>query len=384
MDAALKAKALRLFVPAMRGVEAVMIEELTSLAREKSSEKRRELLGRVSDLFFDGAENYSDNETFLFGDVLTSLLDDVDVDVQVELSERVATEDRAPRNLAKALASHDNVHVAGPVLQHSTALNEDDILEIARDQSQNHLLAISKRTELGGRVTDVLVERGESQVLESVVSNQGAEFSETGFSRLADKAIADESLKNALSSRADMPVEIAQRVIPVLSDDARSRLLDLMAKDPEKGAQLVHMARDASERQRLLARKRRLEAKVMAEDIKAGRANIGTVASTLADANRVPDLSLVFSVLTEIPANVITNILIKPDGEPIAMLCRSLDIQPDAFRSIAEMRGRRLKAPPSAARQLTLDYMTIDKPNAERAIRFIKMRASMGSGEEAA
>lgn len=355
-----------------------MIEELTSLAREKSSEKRRELLGRVSDIFFEGAERYTDQEAFLFGDVLTSLLDDVDINSKVELSVRLADEDRAPRNLAVALAKDENFEVAAPVLQNSNALHDEDIVSIAKERSQDHLMAISKRSRLAEGVTDVLIERGEKRVLQSVVQNTGANFSETGFASLADKAVADDTLKEALSHRADMPVEIAQRVLPVLPRDARARLLELMANDPEKGAQLVHMARDASERQRLMAKKRRLEAKVMAEDIKAGRTNIDDVVSNLADANRIPDLALVLATVADIPPNVLTNIILKPDGQPIAMFCRSLDVTPPAFRSIAEMRSRRMKTPGSMARQLTMDYAAIDKASADRAIRFIKMRATMG------
>ena len=354
-----------------------MIEHLTMLAREKSSEKRRELLGRVSDIFFEGAERYTDHETFLFGDVLTSLLDDVDVASKVELSERVAEADRAPRTLARALASDDQIEVASPVLQHSTALHEDDIIEIASRQSQNHLMAISKRTELGEKITDVIVSRGESKVLRSVAKNLGAQFSDQGFAKLADKSVGDDGLQDALSHRGDMPVEIAKRVLPVLPAEARGRLLDLLAEDPEKGAKLVNMARDAAERQKLLAKKRRLEAKIMAEDVKSGRIPLDGVICKLADENRVPDIALVLGSISNIPANVVTNILMKADGEPIAMMCRSVNLAPDAFRAVAEMRVRRMKVPPSAARQLTMDYMTIDAASAERAIRFIKMRSMM-------
>lgn len=357
-----------------------MIDELTRLAREKSSEKRRELLGRVSDLFFDGAEHYSDHENVLFGDVLTSLLDDVDFESKVRLSERLADEDRGPRQLARALAGDAHTEVASPVLQFSRALLEEDIVEIAQTRSQGHLMAISKRAALGERVTDVLIERGEQPVLRSVVRNLGAQFSPVGFASLADKAVADEILKDALSHRGDMPVETARRVLPVLSDEARTRLLDLMAKDPEKGVELVTMARSATERQKLLAMKRRMEAKVMVEDIRGGRLDLDDAVCRLSDENRVADLALVLATLSEIPPNVLTNIILKPDGEPIAMLCRTLDVAPDGFRSIAEMRCRRLKTPPSQARQLTMDYMTVDKSTADRAIRFIRMRASMERG----
>jgi len=360
-----------------------MIDELTNLARERSGEKRRELLGRVSEIFFDGAERFSDQEAFLFGDVLSSLLDDVDFECKVALSNRLATEDRAPRNLAKALAGDENHEIASPILQHSNTLQDEDIVQIAMQRPQNHLLAISRRSKLAESVTDILIERGETQVLQSLVMNRGAGFSENGYACLADKAMEDENLKDALSHRDDMPADIAQRVMPLLSDESRARLIDLMANDPEKGAKLVHLARDASERQRLLAKKRRLEAKVMVEDVKAGRAELDDVVCRLADANRIPDLALILGAIGEIPTHVLTNVIVKSDAEPIAMLCRSLDVGQDAFRALAEMRSRRMKTPASATRDLIAEYGTIFKPNADRALRFVKMR-TMGDREAVA
>lgn len=362
-----------------------MIEELSSLARERSSDKRRELLGRVADLFFEGAEHYSDQEMFLFGDVLTSLLDNADASGKVDLSRRVAEQTRAPHQLAKTLASDEQHEVATPILQFSSALMEEDIVEIARHRSQTHLMAISKRSELGERITDVLVERGERPVLQSVVENRGAQFSANGFASLVHKAVADDALKEALSHRGDMPADAAERLVPMLSDDACSRLLELMNTDPEKGAQLVHLARTDAERQKLLAKKRRLEAKVMAEDIKTERLDLNAAIGKLSDENRVPDLALVLAKVSDMAVNILTNILLKSDAEPIAMLCRSLDVTPEAFHSLVEMRARRTKAPASQARKLTTEYAKLDKATADRAIRFIRMRASMAkSGSNAA
>ena len=72
----------------------------------------------------------------------------------------------------RQLAKDDDIAVAGPVLQQSPRLAETDLVDIARTKSQAHLLAISGRTGIAEAVTDVLVRRGDREVVRSVADNQ--------------------------------------------------------------------------------------------------------------------------------------------------------------------------------------------------------------------
>ena len=78
--------------------------------------------------------------------------------------------------------------VAAPVLSRSERLDDEALIETARSKSQAHLMAISTRRVLSGAVTDVLVLRGNDEVIQSTVNNPGAEFSERGFTRLVNRA----------------------------------------------------------------------------------------------------------------------------------------------------------------------------------------------------
>ena len=84
-----------------------MLDTITDLAREKSSDKRRELLGRVADMFFDGAELHTDHETLLFRDIVLKMLNDVDDEGRAEFSERAAAEHRLPVEIARQLAQDE-------------------------------------------------------------------------------------------------------------------------------------------------------------------------------------------------------------------------------------------------------------------------------------
>jgi uncharacterized protein (DUF2336 family) len=87
------------------------------------------------------------------------------------------------------------------VLSRSERLDDETLIETARNKSQAHLLAISIRRVLSGAVTDVLVLRGNDEVIHSTVNNPGAEFSERGFTRLVHRAEGDDSLATCLGMR---------------------------------------------------------------------------------------------------------------------------------------------------------------------------------------
>ena len=58
-------------------------------------------------------------------------------------------------------------------------LRTSDLVEIASTKGQDHLFAISGRTNLPEAVTDVIVDRGERKVIRRLANNESARFSET-------------------------------------------------------------------------------------------------------------------------------------------------------------------------------------------------------------
>jgi uncharacterized protein (DUF2336 family) len=154
-----------------------MLERLLDMAHDTSSESRRELFRTVSDLFLDGAERYTDREITLFGEVITRLATRSAVGDRIKLAERVAALDKTPRELALRLADDDENRVAAPVLEHSSALTVEDLVELANRRDDDYRMAIARRSDLSEAVTDALVDHGDSEVLQTVTRNRGARFS---------------------------------------------------------------------------------------------------------------------------------------------------------------------------------------------------------------
>ena len=123
------------------------LQNLLALAQEDSSDKRRELLEGVTDLFFADEVDMSDQETALADDILGQVSDQVEEHVRVELSHRFSGAQQAPPGLIKKLAS-DMIEVARPILEQSGVLSDEDLQEIIATMGSEHQVAVTKRANI--------------------------------------------------------------------------------------------------------------------------------------------------------------------------------------------------------------------------------------------
>jgi uncharacterized protein (DUF2336 family) len=288
----------------------------------------------------------------------------------------VAQLDKTTRDLALKLA-HDEAEVAAPILTHSNALTEDDLAHLAQHKSQDHLVAIARRQTLTSTVTDVLVDRGNSNVLTTVTLNPGAEISHKGFTVLADKARENRDLGEALSYRADMPPAIAEQIISTLDDTARERLQRLLSGDAEMISKLMNTARREIDAQRSDSRRSRLETTVMVQDVREGKASASQVLDTLVFKKRMLDIAFVLSELAQVPEAHVSNVLHKVNAMGIAVVCRTLDITEPVYDRLSRLRCERLRLNAAQAEAMNRDYKDLDKASAERTLRFHKVRSSV-------
>lgn len=200
------------------------ILELEEAIERGSNQRRLEALRGVTDLFAHRAEDLSEQHIELFDDVILRLARAIETKARAELARRLAPVDAAPPNTVRHLANDDAIEVAAPVLLRSRRLAESDLVDIARTKGQQHLLAISSRRSLGAAVTDVLVDRGDGDVLLNVASNAGAHFSDDGFARLVERASDDEPLATRIVRRPDIPPQMLHKLVMQASEVVQARL----------------------------------------------------------------------------------------------------------------------------------------------------------------
>ncbi len=206
-----------------------LIEELEEAVQSGSRERRVDTLRRITDLFLLAPAQLSNEQIGVFDDVLTRLVARVETKARTELANRLAPIAQAPADVIKRLAYDDEIAVAGPVLTQSPRLTTEDLVSIAQQKGQAHLYAIAGRDRIEEQVTDVLVNRGNREVMHTLAANAGAAFSNTGYSRMVERAENDEGLVETLGGRVDVPREAsaprnfedAQRLVSLLQETGR-------------------------------------------------------------------------------------------------------------------------------------------------------------------
>lgn len=141
------------------------------------------------------------------------------------LARRLAPLANAPLNVTRLLASDNEAEVAEPILAQSQCLDENALLSMARVMDQQHLLAISRRQSVPEAVADVLVERGDGEVLRATAENANVRLSETSMSRLVERCNKDDELAARIGARPDIPHQLFQKLLEVASDAVRSRFV---------------------------------------------------------------------------------------------------------------------------------------------------------------
>lgn len=353
-----------------------MLDRLSELAREPSSERRRELLNAVTDLFLSQGTP-SREQGDLFGDIVRRVLEDVTVEARAELSGKIADVPTMPRDVMMRLAS-DEIEVANPVLRLSPVLTDADLVRLASEKGQDHLLAISNRSELSENVTKVLVDRGNNEVLRTVSANEGARFAVESFRKLVDKAAHDPQICAALQRRQDLPAVEQKRLVDTVQDLIAKGLMDLGAGDDLVG-RIAQQAMTRIEVEMKQARTQRLEARLISQDVKDGKLTLSAAVKLLADAERQYDLAQVLADREGIKPVQVFRALVADDVAAIATLCKAHEITDEAFAAVCEMRRKRIKTTHEQARAELAGYSGLQAPNAQRTMRFLKMREAVAA-----
>jgi Uncharacterised protein conserved in bacteria (DUF2336) len=201
-----------------------IIAELEDALKSGSSAKRVATLRQVTDLFLCDGEQLSEDQIKVFDDVLCHLIVRVETRIRAEIGAQLASVAYAPRRLIEHLAWDDQIAVAGSVLASSPRLTTDTLVEIARARGPDHLLAISGRTDLPEAVSDVVLDRGESNVIRKLASNPSARFSDAGYSGMVGHAEADDDFTEILGLRIDLPRKFLRDLLLRASEAVRARL----------------------------------------------------------------------------------------------------------------------------------------------------------------
>ena len=204
------------------------------LAREVDESVRTGLAAKIARLAPTLASAEQDNLRRVTEEVLEVLARDEATRVRQILSEALKDVASAPHAVIKRLARDVELVVAGPVLEHSPVLSDDDLVEIINsDPVRGALSRISRRGGVNERVCDAIAKAGDDRAITELLGNDSAQIREETLDRLIDRAPEVEAWHAPLVRRPYLPARAALRLAQFVADALLNTLTERADLDPE-------------------------------------------------------------------------------------------------------------------------------------------------------
>jgi uncharacterized protein (DUF2336 family) len=358
------------------GVPASLLPELEEVVQHGSAEKRAETLRRITTLFLDGAPVFSDEHVALFDDVIGCLIEEIEAKALAELSRRIAPVPNAPAGVVKTLAENDDIAVAAPVLKQAR-LGEPELVQIAENKSQAHLLALSARVNLSEAVSDIIVTRGDRDVARSIANNHAAKLSENAFTNLVKRAEKDGMLAEKVGLRTDIPPRLFRQLLMQASDVVQKRLL--AQTKPETQAEIRRILAKVTDEVGARAAPRNYTAalatvRAMHKERKLTEADI----AEFAKSGKYEETIAALATICTVPVEVVDRLMSGERADPVLILARAAGF---GWTTVRDVMNARPGLKPSnqvldAARE---NFERLTAATAQRVVRFWQVR--QGTGE---
>jgi uncharacterized protein (DUF2336 family) len=351
-----------------------LIPGLDDIVRHGAPERRTEAARRIADLFFEDAETLPPRHIDLFDGLLIALVPHADTHARVDLAERLSRLKRAPRVLVGRLARENEIMVAGPLLRRSPVLDEDALIEIAQVKGQGHLLAMSERPSLSPDLTDVLVRRGDRDVVRRTASNDGAQFSTSGYSELIDRAGRDGVLTLAVGRRGDLPDVHLKTLLAGAHGAIRRRLADVVK--PERQARIEQVMAEFADKPAPAAGKRNFvpAQRTVLALYQAGGLNESALHG-FARSHQYEEAVTTLAAMSGLDIETLDRLVSGPRHDPILIVGRTIGLDWTTVHALILMRLGQKRIPAQADIDAArINYARLVPTTAERVVMFWKAR----------
>jgi len=357
-------------------VATSLIPGLDEIVRQGDPQRLGEAARRIAELFVQGAANFRSDHVDLFDHVLIDLVPHTEIPVRADVAEQMSILANAPRTLVGQLAREDEISVAGPVLRCSPVIEEQVLLEIARMKGQSHLLAMTERPRLSPDLTDVIVRRGDRDVVRRTAANTGALFSQAGYSTLVKRAGKDSVLTLTVGQRDDLPDKMLKELLAGSAEVIRRRLFEAVkpGRKAEIGramseisgaAEQVESGRDFAPAQRAILSLYR-----------AGDLNEAALLG-FAKAYRYEESVAALSAMSGVQIATLDRLMAGDRHDPFLILGKAIGLKWATVRAVILLRLGPARTPsPMDIENVRSNFMRLMPSTAERVVNFWRVRQS--------
>ncbi len=238
----------------------------------------------------------------------------------------------APKPLLRYLA-RDEIGVAQQLLEAGVGFDDSDLIATVRGGVLAHWLAIARRRGVSEPVTDVLVQTGETSVIETVLRNSSTRLSSQGVGMVVARSRQSPGLAPLLVARPELRPTQALVLFWWANFETRQQILRRFAVDRavliEGLSEIFKQAAiegwtDAETRKTLQMIERRQRNRAAAE-----LSPFGSLEGALAAAEKGVDGPLTHEIahLAGVKPATVSQIFADPGGEAIGVFCKAVGLK---------------------------------------------------------
>ena len=321
-----------------------------------------------------GAPSFQPTHVELFDRILTDLVPHTEVPARADLAERMSAIANAPRALIGHLAREDEISIAGPVLRRSPVLEERVLVDIARLKGQAHLLAMTERPKLSPDLTDIILRRGDRDVVRRTAANAGAIFSAVGYSALVKRAARDGVLTMTVGRRDDLPDALLKELLAGSIDVIRRRLFEMAEPDRQAAvaramAEISGKAEPSGSRRDFMPAQRTILSLYRAGDLNEA-ALLG-----FAKARRYNETVAALSAMSGVPIGTVDRLMAGDRHDPVLIIGKAIRLEWPTVRALVLLRLGPARIPASAdIETVRTNFLRLMPATAERVVSFWRAR----------
>ena len=209
------------------------------LAKDPDEGVRASLTQKIAQMMPDLTEKQTTKVRAWAADTLEDMARDQAFRVRHVLADTLKDMTSAPPAVIRQLARDTDSMVANPVIEFSPVLTDKDLVTvIAEGANTARLKSIARRKTVSEKVSDAIVETGDTEATAELLRNPGAHISEGTLDKIVDQAEDKPELHEPLVARPGLSDKAAKRLAEYVADSLVDTLLARNDLSPEVAEQV--------------------------------------------------------------------------------------------------------------------------------------------------
>lgn len=292
------------------------------LAKDVDQSVREELAFKIGRLVPTLTEEESEQLAEMTFQVLEILAQDQMPHIRAIIADEIKHLHNVPKRLIQRLAEDAEITVAGPILEYSPLLTDEQILQIVTSGLRGGALeAVARRRNISNRISQAVVDQDEDPAIAELLKNQTAEIGDKLMEEIAMHAETRPDLHLPLVDRRSLSKATLRRIATFVSAALVERMIssNTLEEDLARDLRLAVRERiDAGETEDEKP-KSDVDARHADKLFKAGKLDEYAVLDAIDEGN-VEFLQRSYELLTELPTKHVEKMLNSESAKGLCAL----------------------------------------------------------------